>query len=285
MRGTYGKLCYIIQDSQQPEVQEMLGFKLDRPVKTVHWFLEQHDALEILEDKDIDTATNEIFANGKTRMQVEEEIKMKEKAAKRICKVYSESCEMEEEDIEKCLYSIGDSSAYLRQAVYPVETILSFLLNNFKRDDYEDGHSLAIMAGHEGARLSHNHAIQFDFVYQTLTLWKNVGRDMFELWFLAERDLFSSTHTYSLRNTGQGLNRVQYCPNVRRAMEKLLSQTQNSTSSWVGSSVIHLGDDAVPNSLMFIDKYTQISRILNVCIFTYYLQTFELANHSNNYRN
>ncbi|KAF0974521.1 hypothetical protein FDP41_006553 [Naegleria fowleri] len=268
MRSTYGKLCYIIQDSQIPEVQEMLGFKLDHPVKTVYWFLEQKGVAELLEDPDINIATNEIFADGKSRSLVEHEIKLKEQAVKRICKKYSEMNDIEPEEIEMCLYSISDSSSYLRQAVYPVDTILQFFLNNFSRDHYEEGKSLAIQAGREGARLSHNHAIQFDFVYQTLMLWKNVGRDMFELWFLAERDLFSSDYPYSLTNTGQGLNRVQYSPLVRRAMERILLQTQRSTSSWVGSSVIHLGDDAVPNALMFIDKYTQVPRILNPIIQT-----------------
>ena len=46
-------------------------------------------------------------------------------------------------------------------------------------------------------------------------------------------------------------------------MHELLRRAQEKVGTWIGSSVIHLGDHNVPNALMFIDKYTQISRILN----------------------
>ena len=45
-------------------------------------------------------------------------------------------------------------------------------------------------------------------------------------------------------------------------MQSILHKAQQKLAYWVGSSVVHLGDHNVPNAFMFIDKYTQIYRIL-----------------------
>ena len=77
---------------------------------------------------------------------------------------------------------------------------------------------------------------------------------MFRLWSLAEQDLLSETVPYRLRDTGQGLNRVQASPKTLRMMHTILQRAQQSVGSWVGSSAIHMGDHNVPNALMFIGK-------------------------------
>ena len=57
---------------------------------------------------------------------------------------------------------------------------------------------------------------------------------------------------YRLRDTGQGLNRVQPAPKTSHMMHAILNRAQKSLGGWVGSSVIHMGDHNVPNALMFI---------------------------------
>ncbi|KAA6403348.1 MAG: hypothetical protein EZS28_001125 [Streblomastix strix] len=154
--------------------------------------------------------------------------------------------------------------------------------------------TLSITYGVGGARLAHTHTRQFSYVKQTLILWREILHDFFKLWYLAESDLLDedkasqktqqqqmqssqssississnaspSAAMYRLRDTGgQGTNRIQKCPRTEREMQQILRRVQQSLlpESWVGSSVIHLGDSNVPNALMFIDKYTQVSRIL-----------------------
>jgi Protein of unknown function (DUF2009) len=154
----------------------------------------------------------------------------------------------------------------------PVQKMCQLLHQYFSPSTIEKDFSLAISVGRSGARLTHNHARQFQYVDQSLTLWSLIMHDIYQMWYLADQDLLSSFHV--LRDTGQGLNRVQKCPTIGRAMASIISRAQGALGGgWVGSSVVHLGDHngipwrrwliLVPNALHFIDKYNQVPRILN----------------------
>ena len=45
---------------------------------------------------------------------------------------------------------------------------------------------------------------------------------MYYLWWVADRDLLQDSPSYTLQNTGQGLQRVQACPQVARSMRAIL---------------------------------------------------------------
>ena len=141
-------------------------------------------------------------------------------------------------------------------------------LRYFKPDKYEEGLSLTISSGVEGARLTHNHNRHYNYVLQSLTLWREIADDMFRLWSLAEQDLIADDNRYVLKDTGQGLQRVQAAPRVLSAMRTILHNCQRNLGDWIGSSVIHLGDSNVPNAMLFVDKYTQVARILSPIIQT-----------------
>lgn len=202
-------------------------------------------------------ATGEILAEGKARPEIDRMIKKKERALEGIARRYSNDS-ISYEDIRLCLLSIGDNHSYLRSNRDPCDKMLQYLTTGFKADTYEAPYSLAIVGGRAGARLTHSHTMQYHYCLQSLTLWREIAHEMFKLWYLAEEDLLDEANAYRLRNTGQGLNRVQGCPRIGRAMHNILSTVQRRLGSWVGSSVIHLGDTNVPNALMFIDKYNQV---------------------------
>ncbi|BFU19958.1 hypothetical protein conserved [Entamoeba histolytica] len=140
------------------------------------------------------------------------------------------------------------------------------------RDKGNSGSSLAIQFGKGGSRLTQSHSEHFLFVQQSLRLWWNVMRHMSLLWIMNDKD-FLSGRSYSLVNTGQGLQRLQQCPNVSSAIHQILSQTQSTMcegKEWRGLSVVHLGDRDVPNCLFFIDKYSQVPWILSPVLHTSY---------------
>lgn len=263
MRGEYGKLVYMLQDSVTPEVQQLLDMSAVRPIRTVYRYLEEHGAAAVLEDDLITTATREIIADGvKSRMTLNRESKEKHRAIEILGSRYA-SRRITEDEIKQCLYSIGDNHSFLTANRDPVDKMIQYLTTYFKPDRVEPGYDLSICGGVDGARLSHSHEKQFYYVLQSLTLWREIAHDMFRLWCLSEDDLLDPESRYELRDTGQGLHRVQAAPRISKAMRHVLHSTQEKVGQWIGSSVIHLGDNNVPNALVFIDKYTQVSTILN----------------------
>ncbi|OLY82803.1 UPF0652 protein [Smittium mucronatum] len=263
MRGTYGKLMYLLQDSVSQNVQQMLGFEMVIPIRTVYDVLNHYGALSVLEDDLIAVATQEIIPEGKPRSQVQQEIKNKEGAIEYLSKSYC-TRDCTPEIIRQCLYSIGDNHAFLRFNRDPCDKMIEFLTLDFVPKIPENNDlSLAIMSGKDGSRLSHSHQNQYYYVFQTLTLWREILHELYMLWHHADTDMLSSRNLYRLIDTGQGLNRVQQSPTLSRSVHQILSKTQKKTHRWIGSSVVHLGDHNVPNALMFIDKYNQVSMILN----------------------
>lgn len=262
MRSDFGKLMYLLQDSVSPHVQELLNFNCITRLNTVYTYLEDRDALEVLEDKYVELATREILSAGKTRAEVQKEIKHKEAAQKHIGKKYCTS-KISAEEIQNCLYSIGDNNSYLRSNRDCCQKMIDYLTKYFRAESYEEGFELTIAGGRSGARLTHSHTRQYHYVLQSLTLWREILSDMYKLWYLAEQDLLDPHSSYRLADTGQGLNRIQAAPRVGRAIHQILHTVQSSVSDWVGSSVVHLGDHNVPNAFFFLTKYLSVAPILN----------------------
>lgn len=96
-----------------PEVKEMLGFECVIPIKTVYSFLEETNGLKVLHEDIVLLATREIIPEGKTRPQIQAEIKRKERSIEILSRKY-QSKKLSADEIRHCLYSIGDNNAYLR---------------------------------------------------------------------------------------------------------------------------------------------------------------------------
>jgi hypothetical protein len=261
MRTEYGKLIYLLQDMVHPTLVDQLGFSVTKQIQTVYDYLKERNCTKILEDEDIYVATQEIIQDAsQSRHDVQKEIKRKEKTVKKLCNQYKNG-RISEDDIKFCLYSLTDNNSFLNSNAEPIIKMLKYLTTFFAADKFEEKFSLEIVAGEKGARLTHNHEKQYMYVYQSLKLWQEIMENMFMLWFFAEADLLNPQLLPEYKNTGQGFHRVQPAPEVARAMHAILAKVQ-STMEWVGSSTVHLGDHNVPNALMFIDKYTQVPRIL-----------------------
>lgn len=164
----------VVQDSQTPEVRDLLGFSCVRPIKTVYAVLEEHGALDLLRNDLITVATQEIYSEGRSRRDIQRDIKSKERAIETLATRYAKPG-LSQEDVRQCLYSIGDNHAFLRVNRDPCERMIAYLKEYFHPTQPKDNkRSLAIRSGREGARLSHDHGKQYAYVLQSLSLWKEI---------------------------------------------------------------------------------------------------------------
>lgn len=267
MRNNYGKMIYLLQDANLREIKSFLGFSCVGPIRTVASFLKERHAMRLLKDSRCYVATT--VASGLADEDpgaLANFARDKQRAIDELVRDYA-SASLSADDIRLSLASIADSQSYLASNRSPIVRMINYLQEFFKPEQVEPNCSLEIRAGKNGARLSHSHASQYEYVLQSLLLWKNLTTAMLRLWWAVEEDLLSGS-MYRLRDTGQGLNRVQHAPKTSRLVHAILHQTMKLRDRWIGSSVVHLGDHNVPNALMFIDKYTQISRILSPIVNT-----------------
>lgn len=57
----------------------------------------------------------------------------------------------------------------------PIDKIIEQLSLFFSPDKVENGYSLSIVQGQDGARLTHSHERQYNFALQSMTLWRCVS--------------------------------------------------------------------------------------------------------------
>ena len=78
LRTNYGKLTYMLQDSSTPEASGMLGFSLVKPVNSVYDYLKEHRCEDLLREPGMTLATMTIIPDGKSRAEIQHQIKQKE---------------------------------------------------------------------------------------------------------------------------------------------------------------------------------------------------------------
>jgi hypothetical protein len=263
LRDVYGKLIYLLMDAQNPDIARRLGFSLKSEMKTCLGLLAARNARAFLADPLLPTATGQVVESRcRDREHLAAELALKTAAGVRLSTKYTQPAgPLLPGEVELIVASLSDYHSYLESNRGPVDAMLGYLNDRFDPQDPGD-YPLAIRAGTQGACLTHPHESQFHFARQSLTLWREIMHNMFKLWSLAESDLTDPDNYYRLRNTGQGLQRMQSSTRLAHAMAEIVGKVQREIGGWIGLSVVHLGDRDVPNGLVFIDKYNQVSRIL-----------------------
>ena len=118
----------------------MLGFSCVKPIKTVYTVLEEAGALDLLREDLVAIATKEIYSEGRSRRDIQKDIKSKERAIEVLSSKYT-SRDLSQEDLRQCLYSIGDNHAFLRTNRDPCDKMIGHLKEYFHATQAKDGKS------------------------------------------------------------------------------------------------------------------------------------------------
>ena len=91
MRNTYGKLMYLIMDTESYNIKSDLKVSFLKPIRTVHRFLEKRNGLSLLRDPLLASATISISneSNEKSKSELYELQTRKQQAIEMIIKKYS----------------------------------------------------------------------------------------------------------------------------------------------------------------------------------------------------
>ena len=74
MRTAYGKMMYLLQDSNSGPIADALEMTCVKQISNVYDFLEERGGLDVLRDQYVATATMEILPEKKSRSQIQKEI-------------------------------------------------------------------------------------------------------------------------------------------------------------------------------------------------------------------
>ena len=260
MRSEYGKLVMVLQDACATRLSDMLGFQqLVRPVKTVEGALGEIGATPLLKDARLDLATRPLPPRPDAAA-----IQAKDTARSELVAQFGAGDPAKAATVELCIKSVDDAVTFLGSNQGPVKRLIGWLDKYFGRSEpAQAAFNLAIRNGKGGAMLTHSHEQQWHYVKEAMTLWGIVQGDIFDFWQTVEKDMILSGAGYRFRDTGQGFHRVSSGPATYSRMGQAIADAHRTMGGWVGSKVVHLGDDDVPNPLVFIDKYTIIPRLLS----------------------
>ena len=129
---------------------------------------------------------------------------LKSQISKELIKRHT-TAELSDVDIQRVIDSISDNEAYLTFNVGPVDRAIQILKETFNPNKPDEYYSLELkmklrktfmsLGGfssryiNNSACLSHDHATQYTFVLQSLTLWRQVMRFLPKLWLYTDIDL------------------------------------------------------------------------------------------------